>query len=825
MTRNRIKGFFTKLGPFFAIFFLVFLFFWKFFLKGLIPIPADITVGMYYPWLDYKWGYAVGVPVKNPLLSDTVSQFWIWRNLAIDLFKSGQSPFWNPYALSGSPLVPVFHSAFFSPFNLFFSLFEKSIAMSLIVVFQPLLATLFMYLLLRSLKLSNFSSLFGGIIFGFSGFMLSWLEWGNVGHTLLWLPFFIWTTEKYLLKKNILYLVLLIASLGISLSAGHPQTFFYCFSMWFLYFVWRMWKYRGWKSFFFAILIGGLFCLFFSFLIFPAAESLVNSIRPVENYISQNNYGFFPLFHLITFLAPDFFGNPATGNWWGRGFNYQEQIAYFGLIPLLFALFALFSREKKLFFWKIIFLVSVLLAFRYPFSWLIYLLKLPLLSTASASRILFLSSFSGAVLASFGLEMAKREKKVIPSKLILFLWVFVLGYGIAIGLTYFLVLKEIRTGLYAERGLVILSSLAGEMKVGLRNLVLPSIFLFLISCLAIGYDKFKEKKIFVNIFVLAVIFLTIGELFRFGWKYNPFVKKEMYFPKTSLTTFLKKNAGFQRIERERGEILPPNMWIPYGLYSASGYDPVYPLSYAKFLSILSGQNIEKVDISRYGEIESYKSPFFDLLGIRYIAVITRDERDIISKRGKPSYKFNLDKFKKIYNSGSVAVLENYQAFPRAFFVKNVSFSNDDSITAQKMIENSGRLNEIAFVTSKDKNILETPSIGVKSSIAVETYQSGKVVLSTDSDDKAFLVLMDTFFPGWKAFVDGRQTEIFRANFAFRAVFVPKGQHRVSFVYDPVSFKAGLVVSLISLISLTILVFGLFLRENGVFKVKLPLLKK
>lgn len=800
MVRHRIKGFFTRFGSFFAICFLVFLFFWKFFLKGLLPLPADIITGMYLPWLDYKWGYSVGVPVKNGLLSDAVSQFWIWRNLAIDLFRSGQSPFWNPYALSGSPLVPIFHSSFFSPFNLFFFLFERLRAMSLIIVFQPLLAALFMYLLLRVLKLSNFSSLFGGVIFGFSGFMLGWLEWGNVGHTLLWLPFFIWITEKYLLKKSRLYLMLLIASLGISLSAGHPQTFFYCFSVWFLYFIWRIWAEIKWKSLFLVALISGLFCLCFSFLILPAAESFTNSIRPVENYVSQNNYGFFPLFHSITFLAPDFFGNPATGNWWGKGFNYQEQIAYFGLIPLLFALFAFFSRGKKLLFWKIIFLVSVLFAFKYPFGWLIYFLKVPLLSTASASRILFLNAFSGAILASFGLELVKRGKKVIPFKLILFLWILVSGYGLAVGLAYFLALKEIQTGLYSGEALTIFNSLAGQMKIGLRNLVLPSIFLFLISCLALGYGKFKEKKIFVNIFVLAVIFLTAGELFRFGWKYNPFVKRELYFPQTPLTEYLQRNSHYQRVERERGEILPPNMWIPYGLYSASGYDPIYPLSYARLLSLLSGSS-QNVSVSRYAEIDRYRSPLFDLLGIKYVLVIKRDERGVVSKEGKPSYKFDLDKFKKVYDSGSVAVLENLKAFPRVFFPKTIIVASNNEEAARETLSNAEKLNGVAVVTGKSGVFLgELPALG-KAKMRTEIYQSGEIVLLTESETKTFLVMTDTFFPGWKIFINDSEGKIYRTDVSFRGVLIPAGKHTIRFIYDPLSFKFGVGISLFSLIVL------------------------
>ncbi|MCJ7786963.1 hypothetical protein MUP06_01990, partial [Patescibacteria group bacterium] len=85
--------------------FLSLIFFWKFFLKGLLPIPADIIVGMYFPWLDYKWGYLVGVPIKNPLISDVVSQIYIWKAFLFENFARLNFPLWDKTILSGAPFL------------------------------------------------------------------------------------------------------------------------------------------------------------------------------------------------------------------------------------------------------------------------------------------------------------------------------------------------------------------------------------------------------------------------------------------------------------------------------------------------------------------------------------------------------------------------------------------------------------------------------------------------------------------------------------------------------------------------------------------------
>jgi uncharacterized membrane protein YfhO len=58
-----------------------------------------------------------------------------------------------------------------------------------------------------------------------------------------------------------------------------------------------------------------------------------------------------------------------------------------------------------------------------------------------------------------------------------------------------------------------------------------------------------------------------------------------------------------------------------------------------------------------------------------------------------------------------------------------------------------------------------------------------------------MFLSETYYPGWRAKVDGREARIFPADYAFRAVFVPAGRHEISFWYQPVSFRTGVYVSI------------------------------
>jgi uncharacterized membrane protein YfhO len=72
-------------------------------------------------------------------------------------------------------------------------------------------------------------------------------------------------------------------------------------------------------------------------------------------------------------------------------------------------------------------------------------------------------------------------------------------------------------------------------------------------------------------------------------------------------------------------------------------------------------------------------------------------------------------------------------------------------------------------------------------------------------------LSDTYFPGWRVFVDGKEEKIYRADYNFRAVPISAGKHRVEFVYDPLSFKMGAIITFLGIIGC--LVIGLAVRHR------------
>ncbi len=224
---------------------------WKFFLKGLVPIPADIIVGIYHPWRDHIWnGLVAGVPFKNGLLSDVISIIYPWRIYGIDLIKNGQFPLWIPFALAGTPLLANFQSAVLYPLNILFFVFSNVNAWSIYIILQPVMASVFMYLYLRNLGLKDYFSAIGGLIFAFSGFSMVWWEYGIVGHTGLWLPLILLSIDKYSSTNSLKWIIIGSLALVFSIFAGYPQITMLLLAVIFLYMVFHLWQKRDIKNIF-----------------------------------------------------------------------------------------------------------------------------------------------------------------------------------------------------------------------------------------------------------------------------------------------------------------------------------------------------------------------------------------------------------------------------------------------------------------------------------------------------------------------------------------------------------------------------------------------
>lgn len=734
---------------------------------GKLPIPSDTIIGLYHPYRDlYAKTYPNGIPFQNFLITDPVRQQYPWRYISQEQLQKAIIPLWNPFAFSGTPLLANFQSASFYPFNILFFLSPFSWAWSILVFLQPLLSSIFMYLYLRTKLLSKTASLFGGLVFAFCGFSVAWLEWGTVVQTALWLPLILFAIEKIVKiseqknknKSMFIWHAVFIGGLSSSLLAGHLQTFIYVFAVVILYLLLSLIRVKDRKIVFSISMSIFLFVLITSIQWVPTLQFILLSAREIDQSWLQSTGWFIPWQHLIQFLVPDFFGNPTTLNYWGV-WNYAEFIGYVSLLPLLLAAGAILNMKKNstILFFSFVFFLSLIFALPTILAKIPYILQIPFLATTQPTRLLFLIDFSLAVLAAFGYDLLQKKKSIILWPLITMLIFF---FGL-----WLIVLLSSKLGISIQ---------PIDIATAKRNLILPTGLLLLLSIGYAVFSRVRNERI-VKLILTILVLITIGDLFRFAWKFTPFTNREYIFPQTKTLTFLKQQKGQFRILSTDSRILPPNFSAIYKLQSVEGYDPLYLKRYAE---LIAASERGRPDINppfgfnRIITPHRVDSRIINLLGVKYILSLT---------------EINQKNLKKVFQEGKTIVYENKEAFPRVFFVENVKRTYTKKETIQMLFGENIDLHKTAIVEIPffpgEVNIKQKWTSGEAKII---DYRPDRIIIKTSNKGDGFLVLTDTYYPNWNVSIkNDRQSEILGAdplltNYNFRGIIVPSGTNTITF---------------------------------------------
>ena len=294
-----------------------------------------------------------------------------------------------------------------------------------------------------------------------------------------------------------------------------------------------------------------------------------------------------------------------------------------------------------------------------------------------------------------------------------------------------------------------------------------------------GYTKYVLYAI--------VILLTI-DLFLANYGYYQAASWKKYISRHEFTDILSENREegeryfvTEKTNNELGKHFPTDRAIlnaPYaslfGLYTIQGSEIMQVQYQNEFVgTLLKSKTLE--DAKR----------FIDVAGIRFM--ITSYNID------DPDFKYR----DRVDVQKGTAYLYEYVKYPGRFLLYgDVRFLKDDKVVVQKMIDKSYDLRKTLIIS--DAEIIGFRDRVVNGNVRPTSQKANSVVLQTDADKDAFLYVSDTYYPGWRAYVDGKRTKIYRANLAFRAVQVPKGKHTVVFKYVPMSFYLGLVLTCIGI---------------------------
>lgn len=752
----------SKKSPLFVIVVVWLLFSFPFFL-GKTPYPSDYQVNYFSPFAQYP---TLKGPVKNNAQPDIIGQIYPWKFFTINEIKKGNIPFWNPYSFSGTPHLANYQSAVLSPFNLLYLLPIPFITIwGLVVILQPLLAGIFTYLFARTLKISRMGALISCLSFMFCGFIVTWMGYATLPYAILPLPLALLAAEKYIKTKKFIYQILLLLTVPLSFFSGHFQTSIYFLLAVVLYLLYGIVFSNSKKQY--AMLLWFVVCglLLCSPQLLPSIELYLQSVRSVLFQKSEA----IPLQYLSTIISPDYFGNPVTRNdWFG---HYAEWSGYSGSIVFVLALIGIFRKKiKARIFFILLGTISLLLAYDTPFLSLLISLKIPVLSTSAASRIIVLFSFSVAMLGGFGFD--ELWEKVVEKKKNIFLVAMSSSILFAVVLLIPLLFKLPHD----------------KLIIAVKNSVIPvSCFVFFMG--SIFTSKFLKKKIFI--FQCLVVLLVGFEMLRFATKWQSFSSSNNVYPSVPVVNFLK---GLNHVDRAVG-LSGAEDSLYYRVPILTGYDPLYIGKYGEFMTYAALGKKESPGRSVVGFPTSgiYSQQIIDMMGVRYIFHKVSDKNYAWAF---PFYNYPKSKFQKIYDDNIFQVFENTSFQERAYLVsKNVKTNKEQFF--EKTFQTNLRSEAVVI---DDIGELDEKATG---SAIISKYEPSRVEVNVDSTGRQLLVISDSYYKGWKATVNGTKTNIVEVNGIMRGVVVPKGQSKIVFSYFPESFMNGIYLFLVGILGIII----------------------
>ncbi|MGB9715570.1 MAG: YfhO family protein [Thermodesulfovibrionales bacterium] len=327
---------------------------------------------------------------------------------------------------------------------------------------------------------------------------------------------------------------------------------------------------------------------------------------------------------------------------------------------------------------------------------------------------------------------------------------------------------------------------------------------------------------------LLIIFLTADLFGNMGFYGKE--KTTEYFKKTRILEMISSDKGQFRVFTTAKTI---SMDVPILIGNATYIDYLKEKHLPSMNQLYRIHDIWGIDVIHLKRTdELYRAltetpsisatNLIDLYGVKYVISVTPIESDpnleLIYARTE-NLKGKRDDLLK---ENTIKLYRNNSYIPRAWLVKDFKIMDSKDILTEikkkdfnpkkvVFLEKGPNFNTPSPLSPLGKgfNLPLSPlgKGGIEGGLVEFLYESNnKLNLLVKSNNDAFLVLNDTYFPGWKVYINGKEEKIYRADYNFRAVPVKAGIQKVEFVYDPLSFKLGAIISISGVIGCVIIGF-------------------
>jgi len=760
--------------------------------------------------------------------------FWV------ESIKQGSFPLWNPYQFSGHPFFANPQHGMLYPLNGLFFIFPFDIAFNAIIVLHFFLGGLFTYLLLKDLRVNSTGALISGLIFMLSGYLLSVHSLLTILLSTIWTPLIMLFFRRSILKPGFKNEVFTAISITFSFLGGGIEIVYGNFFVLLIMVIFSPYanppsppftkeglggltkcfiKLSNWNPLWLRVrsllIISFLFLFLSAIQLFPFIELFHNSIRGSGmSYQEATTWSIAPKDVLLFFL-PDAYGYFLDMKKYWVSQCWFKTLYTGGLPFILSAMFLSFGKGRKLYLALMVFSLFLALGNYNPLYPFVFKYIPFFNGIRYPAKFLYIFVLVLSITAGLGFQKLSEYPKDSEKKRLKHLFiVFSLVSGSlllfsALGhqqVEHFLKLKGIDSPDF--------NILAVNLHHAQRFLFYLALFFLL---LRVGYEvRWKGwAKVLVLVFLMTDLFGNMG---FYGKE-----KTEDYLRKTKALEMISSDRDFFRlfstaktISQDTTIIIGdpsslnilkekslPSMNLPFQLHDIWGIDVI---------------RVKRVDdlYKAFTNTSSISAThLIDLYGVKYITSVTPLEENNKFRLIYARLEGLEGKREELLKENTIKLYKNRSPLPRAWLVKDVKVLDPQAIL-QLMIQEEFRPGQEVFLEEDPKwanppappftkgglgglNV-EEPLSGFPQKVQIMSESNDRLALQAEVAEDSLLVMSDTYYPGWKAFVDGEETKIYRADYTFRAIPLNAGTHRVEFVYDPISFKLGAGVTILGILA-------------------------
>jgi hypothetical protein len=691
---------------------------------------------------------------------------------------AGEWPFWTNLVGNGYPVFAEGQVGVFYPFHLlFFRFLPLLLAYNINMFLHFLFAGLFTYLFARqSLRLGRWSSLLSGLVYALNGFAIVHLTQINIVMLNVYLPLNFWLIHRLVQKAKLFDAFALALALAFQFHAGHAEMFYYNLLLAGVFFLTLILfgkvKADLKKVMALFVLAGVLFSGMALVQAWPTLELTQYSSRAEGVSYEVASSTLWPLKTLALFVNPRAYDiyRPELPT---QMMQLSTAIifalyGYLGILPLILAFLAVFRLFRKPY--VLIFIVLTGIAFLWGIGKTTQFFSLFWETIPGMKffrypvKILFFIEFTLAVLAGFGLDHFLKffqEKKPTLKRFVPYL-------ALALVLVVFV-------DLYFNNCLYIQPIIDGKdwfsppQSAQFLQKELEKDFFRIYSHGSNNLDYNLARDVAMQKEFKNLLFIDFNMVYKIPANREWFVLLRDWHMKLN-----KTNA---QLDFAKASIsLPPEL--------------KKSLSLQRVKYIVSDLPVEDESLELIEKI-----PFSQTVD-HYAFVITPEGMKTTTVPATATWLYeNKEVYPHILLVHQARVIENEEE------ALGVVLSEDFKPEREVILEKELR-NQVSSLPAGKAGIKYQVS---KGEVRVVDYQNNEVVIEVKAGQPGFVVLADSYYPGWRAWVDGKETEILRANYAFRAITVAEGEHRIKMKFEPTFFKP---TALISALTLILTLFGL-----------------